>query len=62
MQQAEFDFIRSRLNAPKDVDLLHERCGYEKDMLFNILAKKIVRRVMKDYYVVKKHGRHMHTE
>ncbi len=53
MHRAEFEFICERLNSPKDAEKLHERMGYPFDMLFNILAKKIVRKTMRDFYRVK---------
>ncbi|MFH0987181.1 MAG: TPD domain-containing protein [Candidatus Micrarchaeota archaeon] len=49
----EFDFIYSRLNSPNDIDLLHERMSLPKDMLINVLAKKITRRTTRDFYRVK---------
>ena len=57
MLLVEYNFIKDRLNSPKDVDFILEKMGYEKKMLFNILARKIVRKVMRDYYKVKKHSK-----
>ena len=54
MELVEYNFIKSRLNEPKDVDFISEMMGYKKNMLFNILARKIVRKVMRDYYKIKR--------
>ena len=59
METVEYNFIKERLNEPKDVDLVNERMGYEKDMLFNILARKLVRKVMRNYYRIKPKSRRM---
>jgi len=53
LEKEEFDFIYERLNRKEDIDLLSARMGLPKDMLFNILGRKIVRKVMRDYYKVK---------
>jgi hypothetical protein len=54
MDSVEYEFIKSRLNEPKDVEFLHEQMGLSKDMLYNILGRKIVRQVMRDFYKIKK--------
>jgi len=53
MELEEFKFIERRLNEPKDAFFMHEMMGHREDMLFNILAKKIVQKVMRDYYKIK---------
>ena len=53
LEKEEFDFIYERLNRKEDVSLLHMRMGLPEDMLFNILARKVVRNVMRSYYKVK---------
>lgn len=54
MDSVEYEFIKSRLNEPKDVEFLQKQMGLSKDMLYNILGRKIVRRVMRDFYKIKK--------
>ena len=54
MKRVEYEFIYDRLNEPADVKKLHERMGISKDLLFNILGKKIVRNATKRYYIVKR--------
>jgi hypothetical protein len=53
MDRTEYEFIFERLNSEKDIDSLHKRAGYSKDMLYNILAKKIVRNTLRKYYPIK---------
>lgn len=53
LEKEEFDFIYERLNCKEDVHLLHERMGLPEDMLFNILGRKKVRSVIRNYYKVK---------
>jgi len=53
MDRAEYEFIFRRLNSEKDIDSLHKKAGYSKDLLYNILAKKIVRNTLKFYYPIK---------
>ncbi len=50
----EYEFLLSRLNDLHDVEFVHERTGYPFEMLLNILAKKITRNTLRNYYVVKK--------
>jgi hypothetical protein len=53
MDRAEYEFIFSRLNSERDIDSLQKKAGYSKDMLYNILAKKIVRNTLKKFYPIK---------
>lgn len=53
MDTTEYEFIKSRLNEPKDVEFLHKKMGLSKDLLYNILGRKIVRGVMRDFYKIK---------
>jgi hypothetical protein len=55
----EYEFICERLNSPQDAEKLHERMDYPLNMLYNILAKKIVRRTMRDFYKVKRNEAHL---
>jgi hypothetical protein len=54
METPEYEFIVARLNKREDVDVLNQRMGYPKDMLYNILGKKIVRSTLKLFYVIKR--------
>ena len=54
MDNTEYEFIKSRLNDPRDVKFLNKKMNLPEDMLYNILGRKIVRRVMKDFYKVKR--------
>lgn len=57
LTQEEYDFIFNRLKGVEDVELLHKRLGLPKDLLFNILGKKIVRDTTKRFYLVKRKSR-----
>jgi hypothetical protein len=52
MDRAEYEFLVQRLGSEKDIDSLHKKAGYSKDMLYNILAKKIVRNTLKKFYPI----------
>ena len=52
MDRAEYEFLVQRLGSEKDIDNLHKKAGYSKDMLYNILAKKIVRNTLKKFYPI----------
>lgn len=53
MDIEEYLFIMERLNTPVDIKLLHERLGLPEDMLYNMLARKIVRKVLKTFHIIK---------
>ena len=53
LTKEEYNFLYSRLNSPKDVELIHNRMGYPYNMLFNVLAKKVTRDTLKRFYVIK---------
>lgn len=52
MDRAEYEFLVQRLTSEKDIESLHKKAGYSKDMLYNILAKKIVKNTLKKYYPI----------
>ena len=52
MDRAEYEFLVQRLGSEKDIDSLHKKAGYSKDMLYNILAKKIVKNTLKKFYPI----------
>jgi len=52
MDRAEYEFLVQRLRDERDIDSLHKKAGYSKDMLYNILAKKIVRNTLKKFYPI----------
>jgi len=52
MDRAEYEFIVQRLRGEKDIDSMHKKAGYPTDMLYNILAKKIVRNTLKKFYPI----------
>lgn len=54
MKREEYEFIYDRLNKPVDVEKLNKRMGLSRDLLFNILGKKIVRDATKRYYIIKR--------
>ncbi|MBI4214655.1 TPD domain-containing protein [archaeon] len=62
MDSAEYYFILERLNSPKDVDVLNEKMGLSRDMLFNILARKVVRKVLKTFHMVKRRQKALFSE
>lgn len=62
LKQEEYDFIFDRLQTPKDVDLLHTRLGLPKELLFNILGKKIVRDTTKRFYLVKRKSKQLYND
>jgi len=51
MLKSEYEFIYGKLESPKDIEELSKK--YSKEMLFNILARKIVRSTTKDFYIIK---------
>lgn len=57
LSKDEYDFIYARLNSPSDVELMHNKMGFPFNMLFNILAKKVTRNTLKNYYIIKKDSR-----
>jgi hypothetical protein len=59
LRQEEYDFIFERLSTVDDVELLHKRLGLPKELLFNILGKKIVRDTTRRFYLVKKKSKHL---
>jgi len=52
MDRTEYEFLVQRLGSEKDIDNLHKKAGYSKDMLYNILAKKIVKNTLKKFYPI----------
>lgn len=62
MKREEYEFIYERLNEPADVKKLHERMGVSRNLLFNILGKKIVRDATKRYYIIKRKSEKMFYE
>jgi hypothetical protein len=52
MDRAEYEFIVQRLRNESDIDSMHKKAGYSKDMLYNVLAKKIVKNTLKKYYPI----------
>ena len=52
MDRAEYEFLVQRLTSEKDIESLHKKAGYSKDMLYNILAKKIVKNTLKKFYPI----------
>jgi hypothetical protein len=52
MDRAEYEFLVQRLQSERDIDSLHKKAGYSKDLLYNLLAKKIVRNTLKKYYPI----------
>jgi hypothetical protein len=52
MDRNEYEFIVQRLRNERDIDSMHKKAGYSKDMLYNILAKKIVRNTLKKFYPI----------
>ncbi|MBI1974039.1 TPD domain-containing protein [Candidatus Micrarchaeota archaeon] len=59
MDSTEYYFIIDRLNTPADVDFLNEKMGLSRDMLFNILARKVVRNVLRTFHRIKAKQRHL---
>lgn len=53
LTREEYAFIYGRLKKQEDVELLHKRMGLPKDLLFNVLGKKIVRDATKRFYAIK---------
>lgn len=62
MQQEEYQFILDRLNSLKDLEDLHKRAGYRKDMLYNILGRKQVKLVLKNFHRLKKKSEYFYKE
>ena len=62
LTKEEYEFVYSRLNSPADVELMHNKMGFPFNMLFNILAKKITRSTLKNFYVIKKKSKLLHRE
>ncbi len=62
LTKEEYEFVYSRLNSPADVELMHNKMGFPFNMLYNILAKKITRSTLRNFYVIKKKSKSLHRE